>query len=81
MTASSTSFAHGTAITISGTVTGTGTPTGNVALMTDSTEPVQTEPGRLPARKRSLLQRHGQLSARRNLQHLDPVRRRQSPTA
>jgi hypothetical protein len=40
MTASQTSFAHGTAITISGAVTGTGTPTGNVALMTDSTEPV-----------------------------------------
>jgi hypothetical protein len=39
MTASQTSFAHGTAITISGAVTGTGTPTGNVALMTDSTEP------------------------------------------
>jgi subtilase family serine protease len=40
MTASQTSFAHGTAITISGAVTGTPTPTGNVALMTDSTEPV-----------------------------------------
>jgi subtilase family serine protease len=40
MTASQTSFAHGTAIIISGAVTGTGTPTGNVALMTDSTEPV-----------------------------------------
>ena len=40
MTASQTSFAHGTPITVSGAVTGTGTPTGNVALMTDSTEPV-----------------------------------------
>ena len=39
MTASKTSFAHGTPITISGTVTGS-SPTGNVALMTDSTEPV-----------------------------------------
>jgi subtilase family serine protease len=39
MTTSQTSFAHGTPITISGSVTGTG-PTGNVALMTDSTEPV-----------------------------------------
>ena len=33
------SIAHGTAVTISGTVTGN-SPTGNVALMTDSTEPV-----------------------------------------
>ena len=43
MTPSSTSFAHGTAITISGTVTGTGTPSpsGSVALLTDSTEPLQ----------------------------------------
>ena len=40
MTTSQTSFAHGTPITIGGAVTGTGTPTGNVALMTDSTEPV-----------------------------------------
>ena len=39
MTASQTSFAHGNPITITGTVTGTG-PTGNVALMTDSTESV-----------------------------------------
>ncbi|MGO8934363.1 MAG: Ig-like domain repeat protein, partial [Terracidiphilus sp.] len=45
MTPSSTSFAHGTAITISGAVTGTGTPTGNVALMTDSSEPVQQGQG------------------------------------
>jgi hypothetical protein len=42
LTPSSTSFVHGTAITISGSVTGTGsnTPTGEVALMTSSTEPV-----------------------------------------
>ena len=40
MTPSQTSFAHGTPITISGTVTGS-TPTGNVALMTDSTEPLE----------------------------------------
>ncbi len=40
MTPSSTSFAHGTAVTISGAVTsGSGTPSGDVALMTDSTEP------------------------------------------
>ncbi len=45
MTASQTSFAHGTSITISGAVTGTGTPTGNVALMTDSTEPFQQSQG------------------------------------
>ncbi|MGP8155915.1 MAG: Ig-like domain repeat protein [Candidatus Acidiferrales bacterium] len=38
LTPSSTSFAHRTPITISGTVTGS-TPTGDVALMTDSTEP------------------------------------------
>jgi trimeric autotransporter adhesin len=42
LTPSSTSFTHGTAITISGAVTGgTGTPTGAVALMTSSTEPLQ----------------------------------------
>ena len=41
LTPSSTSFTHGTAITVSGNVTGTGTPTGNVVLMTDSTEPGQ----------------------------------------
>jgi hypothetical protein len=41
MTPSLTSFAHGTPITIAGTVTASsGTPTGNVALMADSTEPV-----------------------------------------
>jgi trimeric autotransporter adhesin len=45
MNASETSFAHGTPITISGAVTGTGTPTGNVALMTDSSEPVQQGQG------------------------------------
>ena len=40
LTPSSTSFAHGTAITISGSVTAaSGTPTGDVALMTDSIEP------------------------------------------
>ncbi len=43
-----TSFAHGTAITIGGAVTGTGTPTGNVALMTDSTEPVNQGQGVFP---------------------------------
>ena len=42
LTPSQTSFAHGTAITISGAVTtASGTPTGDVALMADSTEPVQ----------------------------------------
>jgi len=42
LTPSSTSFTHGTAITISGSVTQSGgTPTGDVALMTDNTEPVQ----------------------------------------
>jgi len=41
LTPSSTSFTHGTAITVSGSVTGSTTPTGNVALMTDSTLPVQ----------------------------------------
>ena len=40
LTPSSTAFTHGTAIIISGTVTGT-TPTGEVALMTDSTTPMQ----------------------------------------
>ena len=43
LTPSETSFAHGTAITVSGSVTGTGTgtPTGDVALVTASTEPGQ----------------------------------------
>jgi len=35
------SFPHGTATTISGTVMGTGTPAGAVTLLTSSTEPVQ----------------------------------------
>ena len=40
--APSTTFAHGTAITVSGNVTtASGTPTGDVALMADSTEPLQ----------------------------------------
>jgi hypothetical protein len=40
LTPSSSSFTHGTQITVSGSVTAaSGTPTGNVALMTDSTEP------------------------------------------
>jgi subtilase family serine protease len=42
---SATTFTHGTSVTISGTVTGTGTPTGDVALMTDSTEPLQQGQG------------------------------------
>ncbi len=41
LTPSSTNFVHGTAITISGAVTGSGTPTGAVALKTTSTEPLQ----------------------------------------
>ena len=45
LNASSTSFTHGTGITLSGTVTGTGTPTGDVALMTDSTEQLQQGQG------------------------------------
>jgi hypothetical protein len=40
LTPSSTSFTHGTSITVSGSVTPT-SATGDVALMTDSTEPVQ----------------------------------------
>jgi hypothetical protein len=32
---------HGTPVAVSGTVTGSGTPTGDVSLMTDSTEPAQ----------------------------------------
>ena len=44
LTPSSTSFTHGTSITVSGSVT-PGTATGNVALMTDSTEPVQQGQG------------------------------------
>jgi trimeric autotransporter adhesin len=38
LTPSSTTFTHGTAITISGSVTGADSPTGDVALMTDSPE-------------------------------------------
>jgi hypothetical protein len=41
MMPSSTTFAHGTALTISGAVTGAGTPGGDVALMTDSTQQLQ----------------------------------------
>jgi hypothetical protein len=41
LTPSSTNFVHGTAVTISGAVTGSGTPTGAVALKTTSTEPLQ----------------------------------------
>jgi trimeric autotransporter adhesin len=43
LTPSSTSFTHGTGITVNGSVAGTGsvTPTGTVALMTDSIEPQQ----------------------------------------
>lgn len=40
LTPSQTSFAHGTTININGAVTGT-SPTGDVALMTDSTEPTE----------------------------------------
>ena len=39
LTPSQTSFAHGTAITISGTVTGSGTPMGWVSFLNDSIEP------------------------------------------
>jgi hypothetical protein len=38
LTPSSTSFTHGTSITVTGSVTGTDSPTGDVALITDSTE-------------------------------------------
>ena len=42
LTPSQTSFTHGTAISVTGSVTAaTGTPSGDVALMTDSTEPLQ----------------------------------------
>jgi len=34
------SIPHGTTLTVSGTVTGKGTPTGDVALVTNSTEPI-----------------------------------------
>ncbi|MGP8174580.1 MAG: protease pro-enzyme activation domain-containing protein [Terracidiphilus sp.] len=45
LTPSSTSFTHGTSITVSGTVTSSGTPSGSVALMTSSTEPVEQGQG------------------------------------
>jgi subtilase family serine protease len=45
LTPSSTSFTHGTPITVSGSVSGTPTPTGTVALMTDSPDPLQTGRG------------------------------------
>ena len=41
MTPSATTIAHGASVTISGSVTGSGTPTGDVALMTDNTEQAQ----------------------------------------
>lgn len=41
MSASTTTLTHGSPVTISGNVTGTGTPTGTVALMTDSSEQSQ----------------------------------------
>jgi trimeric autotransporter adhesin len=41
LTPSATSFTHGTAITLYGRVTGGGTPTGSVAVMTDNTDPLQ----------------------------------------
>jgi subtilase family serine protease len=44
MTPGSTNITHGTAVNISGAVTGT-TPTGNVTLMTDGTEPNQQGQG------------------------------------
>ncbi|MGA2571436.1 MAG: protease pro-enzyme activation domain-containing protein [Terracidiphilus sp.] len=48
LSASQTSFAHGASITVSGAVTGSGTPAGNVALMTDSTEPLEQGQGVFP---------------------------------
>ncbi len=41
MTPSTTTLAHGSPVTISGTVTSSGTPTGDVALMSDNTEQSQ----------------------------------------
>jgi len=41
LTPSAITFAHGSSVTFSGAVTGSGTPTGSVALMTDNTDPVQ----------------------------------------
>jgi uncharacterized membrane protein len=41
LTPSATNITHGTAVTFSGKVTGTGTPSGTVALMTDSNQALQ----------------------------------------
>lgn len=41
MTPSTTTLAHGSQLNVTGTVTGSGTPVGDVALMTDSTEQSQ----------------------------------------
>ena len=41
LTPSAVTFPHGTSITFSGAVTGSGTPIGSVALMSDSTDPLQ----------------------------------------
>ncbi len=48
LTPSATSFAHGTAVTLSGAVTGSTTPTGTVALMSDSSTPLQQGLGVFP---------------------------------
>ncbi len=45
LTPSEASFAHGTSIKVSGTVTAPGTPSGNVALMTNSSEPANQGAG------------------------------------
>jgi hypothetical protein len=45
LTPGQTTFTHGTSINITGSVSGTGTPTGSVALMTNSTEAVQQGQG------------------------------------
>lgn len=39
---SATTFAHGTPVTFSGSVTGSNTPSGSVALMTDNSDPLQS---------------------------------------
>jgi len=39
---SATTFAHGTPVTLSGSVTGSNTPSGSVALMTDNSDPLQS---------------------------------------
>ena len=41
MTPSTTTLAHGSPVNITGAVTGSGTPVGDVALMTDNTEQSQ----------------------------------------